>query len=180
MGEGTIEDNINGGIVKIYGGRVFADGRGWGAGIGSGEDAYGANVEIYGGIVESRAGGNAAQKNGSAIGCENGDDHRGTLTIADNMTVFAGTAYDKIEREFPGDERTDACFSHPFIRIEAAPQTASKAKSLALRNTTGIEKVDTITGNENNVWYSLNGTCYKEKPSIPGIYIVNGKKVVIK
>ena len=33
---------------------------------------------------------------------------------------------------------------------------------------------------DNDVWYTLNGVRLNGKPTIPGIYIVNGLKVVIK
>ena len=46
---------------------------------------------------------------------------------------------------------------------------------------TGIVSIDnsqlTI---ENDVWFTLNGVRLNGKPTIPGIYIVNGKRVVIK
>ena len=46
---------------------------------------------------------------------------------------------------------------------------------------TGIVSIDnsqlTI---DNDVWFTLNGVRLNGKPTIPGIYIVNGKRVVVK
>lgn len=46
--------------------------------------------------------------------------------------------------------------------------------------TTGIATVDTPQVEEASEWYSLDGMRYAEKPSRKGIYINNGRKVVIK
>ena len=43
---------------------------------------------------------------------------------------------------------------------------------------TGIETVE--TSNVDNAWYNIAGVKFNGKPSVPGIYINNGKKVVIK
>ena len=49
---------------------------------------------------------------------------------------------------------------------------------------TGIGTIDTMTGEAtldgNGPWYTLGGQYLQGKPSRPGIYIHNGKKVVIK
>ena len=44
---------------------------------------------------------------------------------------------------------------------------------------TGIEKVTTDADNEDNTWYNLQGIKYNSKPQ-KGIYIRNGKKVVVQ
>lgn len=46
--------------------------------------------------------------------------------------------------------------------------------------TTGIATIDTPQVEEASEWYSLDGMRYAEKPSRKGIYISNGRKVVIK
>jgi hypothetical protein len=115
--EELLSDNIDGGKLTVYGGHVFADGTGWGAGIGGGEDADGAEVKIYGGIVEAYAGGDAGNKNGSAIGSEDGDNHRGTLYIDNPMMVHAGQTPTSISL-FPSATRVPACFFRPYARIE--------------------------------------------------------------
>ncbi len=111
--------NHNGGKLTVHGGHVFADGTGWGAGIGGGEDADGAEVVIDGGIVEAYAGSDAGNKNGCAIGSENGDGHRGSLRIGDAMMVHAGqNPTDANSHLFPKETRGAACFFRPYARIE--------------------------------------------------------------
>ena len=43
---------------------------------------------------------------------------------------------------------------------------------------TGIEDIATST--VDNVWYNMSGMKFNGKPSAPGIYILNGKKVIVK
>ena len=49
-------------------------------------------------------------------------------------------------------------------------------------NTTGIFSVqgEGFTVNSSNGWYTLGGQKLQGKPVVPGIYIINGKKIVIK
>ena len=50
--------------------------------------------------------------------------------------------------------------------------------------TTGIIKIDDIETNDapsgNDIWYSLDGHRLQGKPTVKGIYIHNGRKVVVK
>ena len=115
------ESEIHGGSLTVYGGEVFADGTDWGAGIGGGEDADGAKVAIYGGTVTAWAGQDAGKKNGSAIGSEDGDGHRGSLKLGDNMKVWAGqNPSDADKNLFPFETRVPACFFRPYARIVAS------------------------------------------------------------
>ena len=106
-----------GGSLTVTGGEVHAFGDGWGAGIGGGEDADGADVLITGGIVEATAGEDVADKNGGAIGSEDGDGHRGTLRFGDDMKVSAGQSSNSTT-VFTSDQRVPACWFRPFARIE--------------------------------------------------------------
>lgn len=118
--------NINGGSLTVTDGSVFADGSGWGAGIGGGEDADGATVEIYGGTVTAWAGEDAGNKNGSAIGSEDGDNHRGTLHIGDTLMVHAGqNPSDANGHLFPKETRGAACFFRPYAKIESCDHQGS-------------------------------------------------------
>ena len=46
---------------------------------------------------------------------------------------------------------------------------------------TGIVSIDNSQSTiDNDVWFTLNGVRLNGKPTIPGIYIVNGKRVVVK
>ena len=44
---------------------------------------------------------------------------------------------------------------------------------------TGIDSVESVTTTD-NCWYSLDGRMLTDKPAKSGIYIKNGKKVIIK
>ena len=45
---------------------------------------------------------------------------------------------------------------------------------------TGIISIDNLPAIDNGVWHTLNGVRLNGKPTKAGVYIVNGKKVVIK
>ena len=45
--------------------------------------------------------------------------------------------------------------------------------------TTGIQSIDGIPVNE-GIWYDLKGRRYTSKPSQKGVYILNGKKIIVK
>lgn len=53
-------------------------------------------------------------------------------------------------------------------------------RSGADTNVTGIETLDTAAAEESGAWYGLNGQRYAGKPSAKGIYVNNGKKVIVK
>ncbi len=119
IGSGEMDFTGEGGFLTVWGGYVYAEGKDWGAGIGGGEDSDGAVVRIYGGTVEARAGSDCGDKNGSAIGSEDGEGHRGTLTIADNLMVHAGqNRTDGARHLFSAAERKPACWYRPYTRIE--------------------------------------------------------------
>ena len=44
---------------------------------------------------------------------------------------------------------------------------------------TGIETVSDVRSEIEDVWYDLNGRKLYDKPTVKGIYILNGKKVVV-
>ena len=115
-GEQTSGDR-KGGTLTVWGGTVYGSGEGWGAGIGGGEDSDGAEVSINGGKVIAWAGKDADNKNGSAIGSEDGDNHRGTLRIHDCMMVNAGQTPNGTSL-FPKETRVPACFFRPYAIVE--------------------------------------------------------------
>lgn len=45
--------------------------------------------------------------------------------------------------------------------------------------TTAIENINTDV-KADNAWYNLQGVKFNGMPSVPGIYINNGKKVIVK
>ena len=66
------------------------------------------------------------------------------------------------------------------IQLEYEPATINSIKVGS--GSTGIEGVSPSTGSEANSekWYDLNGRQLNAKPTIPGLYICNGKKIQIK
>lgn len=117
-GEEYSYSDIHGGKLTVNGGYVYAVGNDWGAGIGGGEDAKGAEVVINGGTVIALAGKEAGEKNGSAIGSEDGDGRRGSLTIADKMMVYAGQSLDDADGHlFSSGERVAACIYRPCCKV---------------------------------------------------------------
>lgn len=51
---------------------------------------------------------------------------------------------------------------------------------IAGENTTGIHGVEAVSDNMDGVWYDLQGRRLDGKPSSKGLYILNGRKVVVK
>lgn len=115
-GEQTSGDR-KGGTLTVYGGTVYGSGDGWGAGIGGGEDSDGATVSVYGGTVIAWAGKDAENKSGCAFGSEDGDGHRGSLTIGEKMMVRAGQTSSSLSL-FTTPERVPACYYRPYAVIE--------------------------------------------------------------
>ena len=117
---GRISD---GGKVSIYGGYVYAEGKDWGAGIGAGEDSKGAEVQIYGGTIEAKAGVDAASR-GCAFGSENGGNDRGTIVF--NETYNNQTTYFKVSVGSSSNSlnpvhfslRVDGCWSNSYAKVE--------------------------------------------------------------
>jgi hypothetical protein len=66
---------------------------------------------------------------------------------------------------------------------EELPQSITVKLVSACGETTAIGTLDTTTGEvtfDSEAWYTLDGVPLSGKPSTKGIYINNGKKVVIK
>ena len=66
--------------------------------------------------------------------------------------------------------------------LEILASQLDKAASYALRITEAEPNaIETIaTDNADNTWYNLQGVKFNGQPSVPGIYINNGKKVIVK
>lgn len=68
-----------------------------------------------------------------------------------------------------------------YLQIPTSFISGAAANSIGIEfedGTTGIEPSLSVTGDSN--WYSLDGSRLNGKPTQKGIYVVNGKKVVIK
>lgn len=97
-----------------------------GTGIGGGENSDGATVVIKGGSLTAWAGEDAGDKNGCVIGAEDGDGHRGSLRIDDNMMVHAGqNPSDADNHLFSSGERVAACYYRPYMRVEVCNHQGS-------------------------------------------------------
>jgi len=71
----------------------------------------------------------------------------------------------------------------PMQNATALQMTVSGNKcSFKAGGSTAIRKVVAETGGENadNVWYSLSGARLGSKPSTKGVYIHQGRKVMVK
>ena len=98
----------------------------------------------------------------------------------DKNTLFIGeenTLY------FPeeGSSITIGAFRGYFV-LDLPSESAHNIKSFVLNfdeETTSIKQVNNAAGNA-NAWFTLDGRRLNEKPAAAGLYINNGKKVVIK
>ncbi|MBR1655666.1 MAG: leucine-rich repeat protein [Prevotella sp.] len=79
---------------------------------------------------------------------------------------------------------TNTCMLHVPVGSKVKYQAADVWKSflyIVEDLPTGIVSIDNSQSTiDNDVWFTLNGVRLNGKPTIPGIYIVNGLKVVIK
>ena len=67
--------------------------------------------------------------------------------------------------------------------VAPSPSPAPANLRIAWGNSTGIETVHSeglTVNDQSDRWYTLDGRCLIGKPTAKGLYIVNGKKVVIK
>ena len=72
-------------------------------------------------------------------------------------------------------------YLNPNHTVPANPSPAPARLRIAWNNTTGIKDGKwTVDDGRSERWYTLDGRCLSGKPTTKGLYIVNGKKVVIK
>ena len=67
--------------------------------------------------------------------------------------------------------------------VAPSPSPAPANLRIAWGNSTGIETVHSeglTVNDQSDRWYTLDGRCLSGKPTTKGLYIVNGKKIVIK
>ena len=70
-----------------------------------------------------------------------------------------------------------------WLEIGSTPAAGSRSVKLVFRNSlTGIEGIaaDKAEADGDGNWYDLNGRKLNSKPTTKGVYINNGRKVVIK
>ena len=66
----------------------------------------------------------------------------------------------------------------------AINDSGSSAKGFSIvfedEESTGISGIAETTGTQADAWYTIGGQRLQGKPSTKGLYIVNGKKVIVK
>ena len=104
------------------------------------------------------------------------------VTADDKSILFLGDAntlyYSTVDRQIRSYR---AYFSVPYINGHAEAKARAFALSFDGEETTGILGVSAnYNGVTDEAWYSLDGVRLSGKPTQRGLYINNGKKVVIK
>lgn len=51
---------------------------------------------------------------------------------------------------------------------------------LVKKETTGIESMSEVRNQRSDAWYTLNGHQIQGQPTKTGLYIVNGKKIIVR
>ncbi len=105
-----------------------------------------------------------------------------SVTANDKSILFLGDAntlyYSTIDRQI---RSCRAYFSVPYIKNNAGAKARAFALSFDGEDVTGVLGVSAdSTDVKDGVWYSLDGVRLSGKPTQRGLYINNGKKVVIK
>ena len=175
--------NYRAGELFIHGGEIEAkcnDGSKYAAGIGGGYgDGSGMKgITIYGGKVTA-----TGAKSGAGIGGGKNNNHPGTINIyGGNITAKGGGGADPQSGASIGAQRA-------YFKLNGltAVTPGSGINSFALNfgdgeSVTGISLTPDPSpkGEGSDYWYSTDGRRLSGKPTQKGIYINNGKKVVIK
>lgn len=102
---------------------------------------------------------------------ENGDTYY-------NFGLFSGVF------KWLEDDNEYMPYNHSYLHLNMTGLGTSGAKSFTMvfdDTTDGIENVSLKDNTKNDdVWYNLQGERLNGKPSVAGIYVVNGKKVIVK
>ncbi|MBQ1828120.1 MAG: hypothetical protein II115_02865 [Prevotella sp.] len=118
---------------------------------------------------------------------KSGEAVHGEAVVAGQFVRFTTGAFIKPMRCYLSYVGTEA--PAPARRLTRAAATDDLPQSITVRlvsrsgETTAIGTLDTKTGElsfDSEAWYTLDGVRLSSKPSTKGIYINNGKKIVIK
>ena len=113
-----------------------------------------------------------------------------------NIAVYSGFKGTLVTKEMPASTTTDyyGCNGKDFVWIRDAgtvkanrcwlevPKSVNPAPSRSIvggGDTTGINAIDN-TQLPDGIYYDLNGRCLQGQPTKKGLYIMNGKKVIIR
>lgn len=152
-------------------GKLTASSNGYGAGIGGGVYINCGNIRIEGGTIIAQ-GGMGAAGIGGGYGASCGD-----ITITTGVTsVTASTdGYANSIGAGYGDAETPSSCGKVTI---GGVETGSIKTNPFVYTPTGIKSVTTATSS--GPWYMLDGRRLNGTPSRKGLYINNGKKMVIR
>ena len=68
-----------------------------------------------------------------------------------------------------------------YLELASSAYPSLSPKLTLGPNTTSIEQpINVVTNSGNDVWYTLDGRKMQGMPTQKGIYITNGKKIIIK
>ena len=199
----------NGGIVNITGGYVYAKGNDNGAGIGGGEDGTGADVTITGGTVIAKAGKDDTGLRAIGPGCGEDDDYGkltigDSLMVSSermaqaserkNMCWYRTQAYIRScthpdnEYDINGykhdDTHTRKC-GYCITQFQPEKHQVVGDKCVIcgakISDPTGIKEVsgERLAVSGDGAWYDLFGRKLNGKPTQKGMYIHDGKAVVV-
>ena len=105
-----------------------------------------------------------------------------SVTANDKSILFLGDAntlyYSTVDRQI---RSCRAYFSVPYINGHAEAKARAFALSFDGEETTGILEVSAnYNGVTDEAWYSLEGVRLSGKPTQRGMYIIKGKKILVK
>jgi len=119
-----------------------------------------------------------------------------TTATPDNVEVYSGFKGTLEGTQIAGSTDTQAnyvCTGKQFTWVKDAGTIAANRCWLELVSSTGAPVLDIVfdgnatgiettkfTDDANDVWYDLNGRRLQAKPTTKGVYILNGRKVVVK
>ena len=130
----------------------------------------------------------AVASNDYGFAAQSGTEAGGAATVeAGQFVRFTTGAFIKPMRCYLSYVGTEAPAPAPGLTRAAAPDNLPQSITVRLvsRNgeTTAIGEIDTTTGElsfDSESWYTLDGVRLSGKPSKKGLYINNGKKVIVK
>lgn len=119
-----------------------------------------------------------------------------TSATPDNVEVYSGFKGTLEGTQIAGSTDTQAnyvCTGKQFTWVKDAGTIAANRCWLELVSSTGAPVLDIVfdgnatgiettkfTDDANDAWYDLNGRRLQAKPTTKGVYILNGRKVVVK